>query len=84
MPVLPLMVVLLNFLKYLSSVLFPKIVVSAFVGFVLYLCHDLSCLMTESRFWYSFCNNASVILSVVGRKLFSISIFDRGIASSGS
>ena len=77
------MVVLLNFLKYLRSVLFPKIVVSAFVDFVLYLCHDLSCLMTGSRLWY-FCNNSSVIFSVVGRKMFSISIFDRGIVSSGS
>ena len=77
------MVVLLNFLKYLRSVLFPKMVVSFFVGFVFNLCHDLSCLMTGSRFWY-FCNNSSVIVSVVGRKMFYISIFDRGIASSGS
>ena len=77
------MVVLLNFLKYLRSVLFPKIVVSGFVGFVLYLCHDLSCLMTGSRFWY-FCNNSSVIFSAVSRKMFSIPIFDRGFASSGS
>ena len=75
------MVVLLNFLKYLRSVLFPKMVVSAFVGFVLNLCHDLSCLMTGSRFW-SFCSR--VIVSVVDRKMFYISIFDRGIASSGS
>ena len=77
------MVVLLNFLKYLRSVLFPKMVVSAFVGFVLNLCHDLGCLMTGSRFW-SFCNNSRVIVSVVDRKMFHISIFDRGIASSGS
>ena len=34
------LVVLLNFLKYRRSVLFPNIVVSAFAGFVLYLCHD--------------------------------------------
>ena len=72
------MVVLLNFLKYLRSVLFPKIVVSAFVGFVLYLRHDLSCVMTGSRFWY-FCNNSSAIFSVVGIKM-----FDRGIVSNGS
>ena len=25
---------------------------SAFTGFVLYLCQDLSCLMTGSRVWY--------------------------------
>ena len=83
MSVFSFMVVLLNFLKYLRSVLFPKIVVLAFVGFVLYLCHDLSCLMTGSRFWY-FRNNSSVIFSVFGRKIVSISIFDRGIVSSGS
>ena len=39
--------------------------------------------MTGSRF-RCFCNNSSVIFSVVGRKFFSISIFCRGIASSGS
>ena len=50
MSVFSFIVVFLNILKYLRSVLFPKIVVSAFVGFVLYLCHDFSCLMTESRF----------------------------------
>ena len=43
-------VVLSIFLKYLRSVLFPKIVVSVLVGLVLYLCHDFSCLMTGSRF----------------------------------
>ena len=37
-------VVLLNFLKYRGNVLFPEIVPSAFAGFVLYLCHDSSCL----------------------------------------
>ena len=42
--------VLLNFRKYRRSVLFPKIVVSAFTGLVLYLCHDFSCLITGSRF----------------------------------
>ena len=83
MSVFSFMVVLLNFLKYLRSVLFPEIVVSAFVGFVLNLCHDLSCLMTGSRFWY-FCNNSSVSFSVVGRKMVSISIFDRGIVSNWS
>ena len=58
-------VVLLNFQKYRRNVLFPKTVVSAFAGFVLNLCHDLSCLMTGSRFWY-FCNSCSVTFSVGG------------------
>ena len=57
-------IVLLNFLKYRRSVLFPKIVVSTFAGFVINLCHDLSCLMTGSRFCY-FCNSCSVTFSVV-------------------
>ena len=48
--VLSLIVVLLNFRKYRRSVLFPKIVVSAFTGLVLYLCHDFNCLITGSRF----------------------------------
>ena len=76
-------VVLLNFRKYLRNVLFPKILVSALVGLVLYLCHDFSCLITGSRFWY-FCNYSRKIFSVVGRKMFSTSIFDRGVVSSGS
>ena len=76
-------VVLLNFLKYLRSVLFPKIVVSAFAGFVIYLCYDLSCLITGSKFWY-FCSNCSVIVSVGSRKILSTSNFDRGIVLSGS
>ena len=45
--------------------------VSAFVGFVLNLCHDLSCLMTGSRFWY-FCNSFSVTFSVCGKKYFRL------------
>ena len=45
-----LIAVLLNFRKYCRSVLFPKIVVSAFTGLVLYLCHDFNCLITGSRF----------------------------------
>ena len=48
--VFSLIVVLLNFRKYRRNVLFPKIVVSAFTGLVLYLCHDFSCLITGSRF----------------------------------
>ena len=47
-------VVLLNFLKNRRSVLFSNIVVSAFAGFVFYLCHDLGCLIIGSKFWY-FC-----------------------------
>ena len=38
-----LIVVLLNFRKYRRSVLFPRIVESALIGLVLYLCHDFSC-----------------------------------------
>ena len=48
--VFSLIVVILNFRNYLRSVLFPKIVVSALTGLVLYLCHDFSCLTTGSRF----------------------------------
>ena len=32
--------VLLDFQMYIRSVLFPRIVISAFTGFVLYLCQD--------------------------------------------
>ena len=42
--------VLLIFLKYLRSVLFPGIVIYAFAGFVIYLCQDLSCLWTGTMF----------------------------------
>ena len=45
-----LIVVLLNFRKYRRSVLFPRIVESALIGLVLYLCHDFSCRITGSRF----------------------------------
>ena len=76
-------VVLLKFLKNRRSVLIPKIVVSAFVGLVLNWCHDLSCLITGSRF-LCFCNSCSEIFSVVGRKIFSTSSFDRGIVPSWS
>ena len=63
--------------------MFPKIVVSAFAGFVFYLCHDFGCLITGSRFWYRF-KSSGVIFSVGGRNKLSISSFDRGIVSSGS
>ena len=56
--------VLLICLKCLGSVLFPRIVISAFMGFVLKECQDFSCLMTGSRFW-CFCKNSSVNFSVV-------------------
>ena len=81
--VISLIVVLLYFLKYRRSVLFPSIVVSAFVGLVLYLCHDLICRITGSKFWY-FCSNCSLIFSVGGRKTFSTPNFDKGIWSNGS
>ena len=50
---------------------------------ILYLCQDFTCLITGSTFW-CFCNNSWVIFSVVGRKTFSISVFDKGIVSRGS
>ena len=61
----------------------PKIVVSAFAGFILYLCHGLSCLITGSKYGYCF-KISSVIFSVGGRKILSFSSFDREIVSSGS
>ena len=42
--------VLLNILMYLRNILFPRIVISAFKGFILYSCRDLSCLMIWSSF----------------------------------
>ena len=48
--VFSLIVVLLNLRKYRRSVLFPRMVESALIGLVLYLCHDFSCLMIGSRF----------------------------------
>ena len=48
--VFSLIVVLLNFLKYLRRVLFPSMAVSALSGLVLCLCQDFSCPMTGSRF----------------------------------
>ena len=75
--------VILNFLKYLRGVLFPRIMISALIGLVLYLCKDFDCRITASRFW-SFLSTSSVIFSVFGKKLFSISISDRGMVSRGS
>ena len=42
--------VLLNFLKYLRRVLFPRMVRSALIGLILYLCRDFNCLITGSSF----------------------------------
>ena len=42
--------VLLNFRKYLRSVLFPRIVISILIGYVFYLCQDFNYLETGSRF----------------------------------
>ena len=75
--------VLLNFQKHLKRFLFPKIVISALIGLTLYLYQDFTCLITGSTFW-CFCNNSWVIFSVVARKTFSISVFDKGIVSRGS
>ena len=61
----------IKFPKISEERFISKIVVSVFVGFVLNLVHDLSCLMTGSRFWY-FCNNFSVNFSFGGKK----NIFD--------
>ena len=46
---------------------FLKLWYQIFAGFVLYLCHDLSSLITGSTFWYGF-KSSSVICSVGGRK----------------
>ena len=57
--------------------------VSAFAGFVSYLCHDLSCFITGSKFYSRF-KSSSVIFFVGGRKILSISSYDEEIVSSGS
>ena len=74
---------LLNLQKQWSKFLFPKFVISNSMGFVLYLCQDLSCFITETRFWY-FCSDWSVNFSVIGRKFFWTSFFDSGIISKWS
>ena len=81
--VISLIVVLLNLRKYRRSVLLPSMVESALVGLVLYLCHDFSCRIIGSRFWYCF-SVEIVIVSIGGRKMFSISNLDKGIVSNGS
>ena len=45
-------VVLLNFRKCRSNVLFHKFVILVFAGFVLYLCQIFICLMTLSIFLF--------------------------------
>ena len=57
--------------------------ISAFLGFVLQVCQDFNSLITGSRFWY-FCSSSSVNFSVFGRRIFSISNFERGMLSRGS
>ena len=52
-----------------TNVLFPRIVMSAIVGFVLYLCHDLSFLIAGARFWF-FCSNLVVNFAVFRREIF--------------
>ena len=42
--------ILLSFRRNPRSVLFPRIVISALVGLVLYLCQDFNCLITGSIF----------------------------------
>ena len=42
----------IDFSEIPKECFFPKIVISAFIGFVLYLYQDLNCLITGSRFWY--------------------------------
>ena len=59
---------------------FLKIVVSALVGSVLFLCQVFSCLMSGSKFWY-ISNSYGVTFSVIGRRMISTSTFDRGIVS---
>ena len=67
--------VLLNFLKYLRRVLFPRIVVLALIGLVLYLCQDFILSNDWVNVLMFFFNNSSVIFSVIWRIMFSISFF---------
>ena len=60
--------VLLNFRKYLSNVLFSRIVMSFFNGFILFLSQVLNCLNAGSRFCY-FCSNLSTIVFVFERQI---------------
>ena len=53
------------------------------MGFVLCLCQDFSCLMTGSSFRY-FCSSSSVNFFLAGRKIFSISVFERDMLSRES
>ena len=47
-------------------------VISGFTGLVLYLFQDLSCLVKV----LIFCSNSSVIFSAIGRKVFSVFVFE--------
>ena len=68
----PFMDMLLIFLKYLRNVLFPRIVISAFIfilylSFILYLCEDPSFLMTDQDFDISIVVSVSFCLWLVGK-----------------
>ena len=56
---------------------------SAPIGFVLYSCHDFSCLMTDSRFYFFVIIEVSFLLWF-GEKGFELLFSKRGILSSGS
>ena len=43
-----LLVLLLKIRKYLSIVSFPRVVMSAFIGFILYFRQDLGCVIVRS------------------------------------
>ena len=70
-------VLFLSFQKYLRSVFFPRDVISAFLGFVFYLCQDLSCVMTGSSFRYFVVIPVLVFLKLV-EKFFQF-LFSKGV-----
>ena len=74
--------VLVNFLKYRGSVLFPGIVVSAFMDFLLYFCQDFSCLMIWSRFWY-LCSSSIVTLSGADKIFFQLLLLNEACFVEG-
>ena len=41
----------IDFSEIPKEFFFPKVVISAFIGFVLFLYQDLKCLIIRSRFW---------------------------------
>ena len=64
----PFMDMLLIFSKYLRNGLFPRIVISAFTGFNLYLSQDPSFLMTDQDFVISIVVSVSFCLWLVEKK----------------